>query len=142
MKKIEMNCIRCGGAGRYEDGKRTFNRISRWIKVKQNYNPCSRNSLWDYVQDENGYKPYQEQFNPENGLYLDYFRWNGRNYALEQFWALGNPFYSAISYSYEDENGKTAYLSGMYMDGDIYGRDMFYIEMDDCGEYVRVYTED
>ena len=139
MKKIEMKVTRCGGSGWYEDGTKIFNRVSRWIKVKQNYNPCSRNRLWDYVQDENGYKHYQEQFNPENGLYLDYFTFHGRNYAIEQFLALGNPFYTAVSYSYEDKAGKLFYLSGV--DGEnIYNP--LYIEMDEYGEYVRVYTED
>jgi hypothetical protein len=139
MKTIEMNCTRCGGAGWYEDGKRTFNRVSRWIKVKHNYTPGKNNRLWDYVQDENGYKHYQEQFNPENGLYLDYFTFHGRNYAIEQFLALGNPFYTAVSYSYEDKDGKLFYLSGVDVEN-IYNP--LYIEMDDCGEYVRLYVED
>ena len=136
MKEIKMNSMRCGCNGWVESEPHIFRRVSKWIKVKHNYNPCSRNALWDYVTDENGYKPYQDAFNPENGLYLDYFRFNGRNYALDQFLALGNPFYTAVTYSYEDENGKTAFLSGVDSE-DIY--QPIYIEMDSYGEYVRVY---
>lgn len=139
MKAITMKVTRCGGAGWYEDGTRDFKRVSRWIKVKQNYNPCPRNGLWDFVNDENGYKPYQEQFNPANGLHLDYFRHNGRNYAIEQFYSLGNPFYMPVTYQYRDENEKDCFLSGVDMYGDLYHP--IYIEMDDCGEYVRVYEE-
>ena len=138
MKTVEMKITRCGVSGWYEAGTRNFRRVSRWIKIKQNYNPCPRNSLWDYVQDENGYKPYQEQFNPKNGLYLDYFSFGGRNYAIEQFLTLGNPFYTCVSYAYEDEDGKIHYLSGI--DGEnIYNP--ICIEVDDSCEYVRVYIE-
>lgn len=137
MKQIEMNVTRCGSAGWVEDGTKIFNRVSRWIEVKQNYNPCPRNTLWYYVRDEKGYNPRENNFNRENGLYLDYFSYHGRNYAIEQFLALGNPFYTAISYSYH-EGGKPFCLSGV--DGEnIYNP--LYIEMDEIGEYVRIYEE-
>lgn len=136
-KKIEMKVTRCGNTGWVEDGTKIFNRVSRWIEVKQNYNPCPRNSRWYYVQDENGYKPHENNFNPENGLYLDYFSYHGRNYAIEQFLSLSHPFYLPVSYSY-NEGGKQFCLSGV--DGEnIYNP--LYIEMDETGEYVRIYEE-
>ena len=138
MKTVEMKEIRCNGNGWNENGTKTFKRVSRWIKVKQNYNPHTNNRLWDYVTDENGYKPYQDKFNRENGLFLDFFRWNGRTWAVNQFFVLGNPFYTGVSYSYEDENGKECYLSGIDSEN-IYNP--IYIELDEYCENVRVYEE-
>ena len=85
------------------------------------------------------YKPYQDNFTPENGLYLDYFRFNGRNYAVEQFLCLGNPFWNPVTYCYEDKNGKTCYLSGV--DNENYFNPI-YVEFDEYCENVRVYVED
>ena len=138
MKRIKMNVSRCGGAGWYEDGKAVFNRVSRWIEVKHNYTPNKCNSLWDYVTDENGYKPYQDNFNPENGLFLDYFRWNGKTWAVEQFWCLGNPFYVPVTYSYEDKEGKLFFLSGVDTENIF---NPIYVEFDEYHERVRVYEK-
>ena len=140
MKTIEMNVQRCGGKGWHDDGTKTFKRVSRWITVKQNYNPRKNNSLWDFVMDGYGYKTTDNNFDPEKngGIYLDYFTFKGRNYAIEQFFALGNPFYMPVTYSY-DENGKKIFLSGVDMYGDLYKP--IYIEMSECGESVRVYEE-
>ena len=136
--EVVMNTYLCGDDGWYQSDNRKFKRLSRWMKMKHNYNPTKRNSLWDYVMDGSGYKPYQERFNPREGLFLDYFTFKGRNYALEQFLALGNPFYTAVSYSYEDKDGKRHYLSGI--DGeDIYHP--IYIECDEYCENVRVWAE-
>ena len=128
----------CGNNGWIETTPQKMRRVSRWITIKHNYNPRPNNYLWDYVMDENGYKPYQNTFNPENGLYLDYFTWRGRNYAIEQFWRLGNPFYTAFSLAYEIENGGLCYLSGVDAEN-IYNP--IYIEFDECCERVRVYEE-
>lgn len=114
-----------------------FRRVSRWITVQHNYTPNKRNHLWDYVTDENGYKPYSDKFNPANGLYLDFFRYNGRTYAVEQFLRLGSMMI-AVAYSYETADGKTAYLSA------VDGEDLYhplYVEFDECCERVRVYEE-
>lgn len=138
MKKIiSMKETRFNGKNWETECEKEFVRLSRWIRIKQNYNPKKNNSLWDYVTDENGYKPYNEKFNPEEGLFLDYFTFNGKNYALEQFYRLGNPFFVPVSYSYETEDGKVNYLSGIDMDGNIYNP--LYIEIDENGEFVRVY---
>ena len=63
------------------DNRYKLKRISRWISIRQNYNPNKNNSLWDYVSDENGYKHYQDNFNAENGLYLDFFVFAGKLYG-------------------------------------------------------------
>lgn len=140
MKTIKMQEHRLDGMqGWKETGTREFTRVSRWIQVKHNCNPCKRNSLWDFVSDGNGYKPYQDSFNPENGLYLDYFVWDGKTYAIEQFYSLGNPFWVPYTFSYTDENGKTAFLSGVDMYGDLYHP--IYVEFDEYCENVRVYIE-
>lgn len=128
----------CGNNGWTETTPQKMRRVSRWITIKHNYNPRPSNYLWDYVMDENGYKPYQSTFNPDNGLYLDYFTYRGRNYAVEQFLALGNPFCAAFSLAYENENGQLCYLSGVDAEN-IYNP--IYIEFDECCERVRIYEE-
>jgi len=138
MKNIVMRVEKCGNNGWYEDGKKEFCRVSRWITVKQNYHPNKRNSLWYYVMDEYGRKPGDNEFNPKNGLFLDYFTYKGRNYAVEQFWLLGNVFYLPFTYSYE-EKGKRIYLSAVDMDGDLFNP--IYVEFDEYGEKVRIYEE-
>lgn len=107
-------------------------RVSRWIKIQQAYNITKRNSLYYYATDESGYREGQEKFNPDNGLYCDFFRWNGRNYAIEQFLRLDYPIF------FTDTDGKLNYLSGY--DSENYYNPIL-IELDDCGEYVRIYTE-
>ena len=140
-KQIKMTEMLCGSNGWYENGTKTFERVSRWKNVQHNYNPGKNNSLWDYVMDGEGYKPYQDQFDPENGLYLDYFTHDGKTYALDQFAALGNPFYTAVSYYYTDENRKTAFLSGVDWDCNIFEKYPLYIELAEDGEKIRVYRE-
>ena len=126
----EITCI---------DGTK-LRRISRWIKLRQNYNPTERNSLWDYVCDASGYHPYQDKFNPADGLYLDYFKFDGNTYALEQFFMLNSMFLSQAPYMYYDENGKLGVIGTVYMDGSIWGPAL-YGEWDECCEYVRLYEE-
>lgn len=136
--ETRMRCDLVGSNGWYESTPRTFRTLSRWMKVKHNYSPSKRNPLWDYVSDGSGYKPYQEKFDPKDGLFLDYFTFKGRNYAIEQFLALGNPFFTGVTYSYEDKDGRRYYLSG------VDGEDIFrpiYIECDEYLENVRVWEE-
>ena len=120
-----------------KDGKQRLTRVSRWITLKHNYNPSKRNSLWDYVCDENGYHPYQGRFNPENGLYLDYFRFNGRTYALEQFYVLGGVWTSSPPIFYDDEDGKLGVIGTVDMGGDLYHS--LYAEWDEYCEHVRLW---
>jgi hypothetical protein len=106
--------------------------------VKQNYTPNKTNSLWDYVMDENGYKPYQDNFNPENGLFLDYFVWNGRTYALDQFLrfdSIADIIGHSTGYI---ENGEKHFLAG-YDSHEIFNPVL--IELDEYCEHVRIYEE-
>lgn len=121
------------------DGRKV-KRISRWIKLRQNYNPRMDNSLWDYVTDENGYHPYSEKFNAKNGLFLDYFRHNGKTYALEQFYCFGSAFLGGEPLMYEDMEGKLNVIGTLYMDGPIFGPAL-YAEWSECCEYVRLYED-
>lgn len=121
-----------------KDGRK-YRRISRWITLKTNYNPTKRNSLWDYVTDESGYHPYQDEFNPKNGLYLDYFRFGGRTYALEQFYVLGSVWLPGPPPMYDDEDGKLGVIGTVDMDSNMYHP--IYGEWDECCEHVRLYEE-
>ena len=68
------------------DQKKIY-RCSRWIKVKHNYNPNKRNSLYYYTCDGYGYREGTENYNPvdHDGKYIDWFCWNNRKWAIEQF---------------------------------------------------------
>ena len=116
---------------------RTLLRLSRWIKVQQGYNITPRHSLYDYCTDENGFYHGQSMFNPENGTFLDFFRFNGRKYAINQFIIFGGCM-GGYPPMWEDEDGKIHYLSG-YDSEDYYNPIM--IESSEYCEYVRVYQE-
>lgn len=110
-------------------------RLSRWIKIKHNYSPNNRNSLAYYITDENGRYSNDKYFNPNNGLYLDYFNWNGRTWAINQFIILGGMM-GGIPEMFTDTNGKLTVV-GAYDSENYY--DPIMIEIDEYGENVRVY---
>lgn len=118
------------------DGCR-MRRISRWIEVKHNYNPNRGNSLWDYVEDWNGRHPWNEQFDPANGLELTYFRFRGRTYALEQFYILGSFFVTEPPHMFIDDDGKLSVIGTVDMDGNLF--DPIYGEWDEYCERVRLW---
>lgn len=120
------------------DGKYKIKRLSRWIAIKQNYNVSPRNSLYDFSTDEYGYTPNQEKYNPENGTYLDYFRFNGKNYAVSQFIGLGSVWCGGSPYEFIDTDGKSTFIHAVDFYGDLF--DPLYIEMDEYGERIRIYS--
>ena len=118
-----------------KEGKE-IKRVSRWIKVRNNYNPSRRNRLWPYVTDGAGYHEGDKNYNPADGLFLDYFVWNGRTWAIEEFLCFGSMICpETISW---EEDGKLHWMSGF--DGENYFNPIM-IESDEYGEYVRVYEE-
>ena len=119
------------------DGKNTVTRLSRWITIRTNYNANKANSLYDYSTDENGYRPHQDGYNPAGGTYLDYFRFGGRTYAIEQFISLGSMWIGEQPYRFTDTDGTISSVHAVDFDGDLY--DPLYIEVDEYGERVRVY---
>ena len=119
------------------DGNHEIIRVSRWITIKQAYNVSKRNRLYEFCTDENGYKPNETNFNPENGTFLDYFRFGGRNYAIEQFITIGSVVCLGVPYEFVDTDGKTHYISAVDFWGNLY--DPYYLELDNNGECVRIY---
>ena len=113
----------------------SIERVSRWIKI-HNAKVSKRNSLAYYASDENGYREGQEKFDGSNGLFVYYFQFQGVKYALDRFISCHSMWASTIMFY--DENDKLNYISG-------YDEENYYnpllIEIDDCGEYVRVYQE-
>lgn len=103
---------------------RQFRRVSRWIKIKTDF-VTVRHSLAEYG-DRDG-----------DGVILSWFRHNGKRYALGQFqrfgtgWAFAPPMF-------ENEDGKTSFMSGF--DCTEYYKP-YLIEIDDGGEYVRLFEE-
>ena len=114
-----------------QDGTKMY-RVSRWIKIRQNYNVSPRNHLYYYATDENGYRTGSTNFKHSSETFLDYFRFGNQTYAINQFLRLTYPIF------YETEDGKLAYLSG-YDAEDYYNPLM--IELSDDCEYVRLYSE-
>ena len=119
------------------DGRK-LKRISRWITVRHDYNPTKRSPLWDYVCDADGYHPYSKQFNPSEGLYLDWFEHKKKKYAVDQFYVIGSAWVGGVPLMYDDADGKTCVIGSMYMDGPLFGPTL-YGEWDDCCEHVRLY---
>lgn len=118
------------------DGKK-IRRLSRWIKIREAYDVSKRNGLYDYCTDENGYKPYQDQFDSTNGTYCNYFVFRGVKLAIDRFYSCGSQWINA---SYEwTENGKHCFISGVDMDGNLFHP--LLIELDEYGENARVYEE-
>lgn len=135
--QVKMNKYLVGN-GWEKSGECVFNRVSRWIKIRQIDTITERSQLWDYVTDGYGYTPWQQGFDPdENGLYCDYFIFRGRKYAVNRFWALGS-IAAGVMYSYDTPDGKTHFLSGVDNECPISGKAL-YLEIDDCNEYVRMY---
>lgn len=119
------------------DGKNEITRLSRWITIRHNYNANKNNSLYDYVMDESGYRPYEDKFSPENGTYLDYFHFNGRSYAVEQFVIIGSIACAGKPYQFEDTDGTVTTIGTVDFDGCLY--DPIYAEFDEYCERVRLY---
>ena len=120
-----------------ENTRERFTR-SRWITVQHLYNVTPRHGLYDFASDENGDKPYQDKFNPENGLYLDCFRYNGRWYALEQFVGIGSMVCPGDQPEIKEDDGTTTRIHAVDFSGDLYRP--LHAEFDECCERVRIYT--
>lgn len=117
------------------DGK-TLKRVSRWIHIQTNYKPNKRNALWDYARDGNGNGPSSKKFDKDSAV-IDFFFWNGRTWAIEQFYSLSGPFGGSPMF-FENEDGKMSYIAGY--DSENYFNPIL-IEMSDSCEWVRVYVE-
>ena len=97
-------------------------RVSRWIQLEAKY-ITKRHQLWDYAETED----------PEGKKgYVICFKHSNKLYALGQFMRLAYPMF------FEDENGKTSFLSGYDATEYYYP---YLIEIADSGEYVRLYEE-
>lgn len=121
-----------------KDGKYTVTRCSRWIQIRRKYDIRKNNVLYDFSTDGYGYKPADERYDPSTGTYLDYFRFDGRNYAIEQFICLGSVWCPEPPYEFTDVDGRSAFVSAVDFSGNLFNP--YYIELDEYGEKVRVYT--
>ena len=107
--------------------KKGLVRVSRWIEIKCNRNPNKTNHLWDYVEDERGYRPWNDKFD-NSSLHLDYFKYDGRTYAINQFIAIGSIADCLGHHMGYIENGEEFYLWGY--DSENYSSPL-YMEMDE-----------
>lgn len=120
------------------DGEHAFTR-SRWIEIRHAYTVGKNNSLYEFATDENGYKPHNKEFNPANGVYLDYFNYNGCKYAIEQFICIGSMACPGEPYKIKNKDGSISTVAAVDFYGDLYNP--LYIEIDEYGEKVRVYKK-
>lgn len=80
MKNIEMTkYLLKNNRWEISTKKVMFQRVSDWIAVKHDYAPQKNDRLWSYVTDGDGYYPHEDKFDPEHGLFLDYFIFGGRD---------------------------------------------------------------
>ena len=107
------------------DGKK-IERVSRWIKIRQAYNVTEKHSLYYYAEKLE-----------ENENMLDYFIFNGRKYALNQFYRFGTMWTPSPPPMFY-ENDKLHYISGY--DAENYYNPLL-IEVEECGEAVRIYRD-
>jgi len=105
-----------------DDNGRKYERVSRWIEVHYNY-ITKRHSL----------EGYADFYGTDDGKgLLNWFQYYGKKYAVGQFLKLDYPYF------YKNEDGKTSFLCGY--DCENYYNPLL-IEIDDGGEYVRLYRE-
>jgi hypothetical protein len=104
------------------DGKK-IRRVSRWIRIRSEYNITPRHSLYDYCDT------YSDNS-------IDYFMFKGKKYALGQFVKFGGCCITPYIQWYESD--KLFFLSGY--DCTNYYNPLL-IEIDECGEAVRLYEE-
>jgi hypothetical protein len=102
--------------------KRKYERVSRWITLHSDY-VTKRHGLADYSDFS------ADPDSPDWGL-LNYFTYKGKKYALGQFMRLTYPEF------FEDEEGKSSYLSG-YDCTDYYNP--LICEIHESGEMIRLY---
>lgn len=108
-----------------ESGK-TLERVSRWIHRNQAYNVTPRHSLHYYAEDTG-----------DGGNVVDFFRWNGRKWAVNQFFAFGTMFTPQAGEMWEESDGLHC-IAG-YDSENWYNPIM--IELSPDAECVRVYVE-
>lgn len=103
------------------DGNK-YKRVSRWIKIDTR--PVTKKHiLFDYADTYDC---------AEGEGLLTCFRYKGRLYALGQFMRFIHPEF------YEDKDGKSQFLCGY--DCTTWHNPLI-CEIDDCGEYIRLYEQ-
>jgi len=100
---------------------RKFNRVSRWIEIKNVY-VTKRHSLFDYAELE-----AQE----ENEGLLTYFTFKGKKYAIGQFMRLNRK----ERFTFIDENKQELIICGY--DATTYFP--LFCELSNNGEMIRLY---
>lgn len=99
-------------------------RVSRWITIKEEL-ITEKHSLWCYADKDTTFN--------ERYAYCSIFRWNGRQYAVNQFISR----FSMYGFDLECKE-YPPYITGY--DGERYYNNL-YCELDDYGEKIRLYVE-
>lgn len=113
-------------------------RVSRWIRLRTAYDITERHSLYDYCHSVlNGLSPMQDGFDNSLGNYLDYFVFNKRKYALDNFI---NRYVYRFGMLGLDSNCKDLpeYIAGYEFDNNY---KPLMCELSSDGKYIRLYQE-
>lgn len=103
-------------------------KVSRWITINDKM-ITSRHHLWNYGYNENG-----DRTDTDKKRYILSFRWNNREYCLEQFLSR----FSFIVGFDQDCKEYPSYITGY--DGENYFNPL-YCELDEVNLKIRLYTE-
>lgn len=104
-----------------------FERMSRWITIKTDYNITEKHGLFCYAEEY------------DDGEYcVNYITHKGYRIAVNAMYLLGSFFISEKPHVFI-EKGEEHFINAVDMDGNIY--DPFYIELDEWGEKVRLYKK-
>ena len=73
------------------------------------------------------------------GGYVSYFDFDGMTYALDEILRLGTPWLSEPMHDFIDIDGSFSSIVGVEATSYMHP---IYIELSDCGDYVRVYERE
>lgn len=60
-------------------------RLSDWLDIKTDCDIPTTHPLWDYATDDYGRHPYEKEFDGSGTTYLDYFNFEDKEFAINQF---------------------------------------------------------
>lgn len=111
----------------FETDTGRFERVSRWLSRRRDYDITSRHSLFCYAQAD-GF----------GGWYVDYVLYKHRKHAVAAFYWLSGLCVSGDTIEYK-EGGKMGVISALDMDSDMHSP--LYVEVDEEGDCFRFYRK-
>lgn len=104
-----------------------FERVSRWITIRSDYNITPKHSLYDVAYDDG-----------KGEKYVDYIIHKGYRIPTSSMYTLGTMWVCEKPHEFIEHNERHVIIA-VDMEGDLY--DPYYIETDEWGENVRLYKK-